>query len=137
MVSNAKSFNERNSEIFRDAEKVRKMVSNHMMKLNPAYKDGSGYTPFPTPLPGDKPLKREGDVEVDAEGETDPDIVDKSRRTVALHGPLADQDSFKQRANSTPAALDAADAGEGFDGNNFQQAQEKIITELIQLKNGE
>lgn len=140
LVSNAKSFNERNSEIFSDAEKIRKMVSNYMTKHNPAYKDPN-YTPVPTPVPVntlESDSKQEENAEVDADGETDPkDVVEKPRRLVTLHGPSAEKEESRRRASSTPAVLDAADAGESFEGNTFQQAQEKIVTELIQLKNEE
>jgi chromatin structure-remodeling complex subunit RSC4 len=140
MVSNAKSFNERNSEIFSDAEKVRKMVSNHMTKINPAYKDPT-YTPIATPLPvieSNDDTKQEENGEADADGETDPeDSAAKPRRLVTLHGPSAEKEENRRRETSTPAVLDAADAGESFEGNTFQQAQEKLVTELIQLKNEE
>ncbi|MCJ1484725.1 hypothetical protein MMC06_004898 [Schaereria dolodes] len=143
MVSNAKSFNERTSDVFSDAEKIRKMVSNYMTKTNPAYKNGSGYTPFPTPLPGEaqnRVIARgnivDGANEVDADGETDhEEIVEKPRRSVTLHGPSASNPVNRRRTSSTPAVQEAEDAGESFDGNTFQQAQEKIMTEMIQLTN--
>ncbi|KAF2969927.1 hypothetical protein GQX73_g3615 [Xylaria multiplex] len=50
LVSNAKETNDRNSTIFGDAERVRKAVSNLMVKHNPAYKSGN-YQAVPTPLP--------------------------------------------------------------------------------------
>ena len=146
MVSNAKSFNERTSDVFSDAEKIRKMVCNYMIKVNPAYRDGSGYTPFPTPLPGIKhngtmteQQKEENGEDVDADGDTDPEetTAEKPRRTVTLHGPSAEKELTRRRASSTPAVQEAEDAGESFEGNTFQQAQEKIMTELIQLKNEE
>ena len=140
MISNAKAFNERNSEIFSDAEKVRKMVSNHMTKVNPAYRDPN-YTPVPTPISAEVPKnakKQQQDTEVDADGETDPeDATQKPRRLVTLHGPFAEKEENRRRASSTPAVQDAVDAGESFEGNTFQQAQEKIATELIQLKSDE
>ena len=146
MVSNAKSYNERTSDVFSDAEKIRKMVCNYMIKANPAYRDGSGYTPFPTPIPGPKQdgsTKDEGNgdkgEDVDADGDTDLEeaVTEKPRRTVTLHGPSAEKELNRRRASSTPAVQEAEDAGESFDGNTFQQAQGKIMTELIQLKNEE
>ena len=144
LVSNAKSYNERNSEVFSDAEKIRKMVSNHMTKVNPAYRDPS-YQSFPTPIPGDiqvnssaNNLTKEEDAEADADGETDhedPEV--KPRRLVTLHGPSAEKEQIRRTASSTPVVLGAADAGESFKGNTFQQVQEKIVTELIELKNQE
>ncbi|MCJ1405326.1 hypothetical protein MMC11_008553 [Xylographa trunciseda] len=138
LVSNAKSYNERNSEVFSDAEKIRKMVSNHMTKVNPAYKDPT-YQSFPTPIPGDireiGPTKVE-DPEVDADGETDHDEpTGKPKRLVTLHGPSAEKEQIRRTASSTPAISGAADAGESFKDNTFQQVQEKIVTELIDLKN--
>ncbi|MCJ1435886.1 hypothetical protein MMC27_005262 [Xylographa pallens] len=138
LVSNAKSYNERNSDVFSDAEKIRKMVSNHMTKVNPAYRDPS-YQSFPTPIPGDiqgnGPTKQE-DAEADAHGETDhEDLEVKPRRLVTLHGPSAEKEHIRRTASSTPVVLGAADAGESFKGNTFQQVQEKIVTELIELKN--
>ena len=115
------------------------MVSNYMVKFNPAYKDGSGYTPFPTPIPGEAGTKLVNNADVDADGETDPEApsIVKPRRTVTLHGPSAEKEELRLRASSTPAVQDAADAGESFEGNTFQQAQEKIVTEMIQHKNEE
>ena len=67
MVFNAKAYNEKASEVHRDAEKIRKMVTHHMKerKLNPAYQNQS-YQSFPTPLPNE-----EGGEEDDAAGEED------------------------------------------------------------------
>ncbi|GKT91773.1 LOW QUALITY PROTEIN: bromodomain containing protein [Colletotrichum tofieldiae] len=50
MVSNAKEFYPRGSQLFEDAERVRKALSNFMTKYNPAYARG-GYTAVPTPYP--------------------------------------------------------------------------------------
>ncbi|GKT74588.1 bromodomain containing protein [Colletotrichum tofieldiae] len=52
MVSNAKEFYPRGSQLFEDAERVRKALSNFMTKYNPAYARG-GYTAIPTPLPAE------------------------------------------------------------------------------------
>ncbi|KAI0178780.1 Bromodomain-containing protein [Hypoxylon sp. FL1284] len=67
LVSNAKEINERTSVAFGDAERVRKAVSNLMVKYNPAYKSGS-YQAVATPLP---PTPEPGDDEddEDANGE--------------------------------------------------------------------
>ncbi|GJD02839.1 hypothetical protein ColKHC_11664 [Colletotrichum higginsianum] len=63
MVSNAKEFYPRGSQLFEDAERVRKALSNFMTKYNPAYARG-GYTAVPTPLPADGTAD---DVEEDGE----------------------------------------------------------------------
>ena len=125
LVSNAKSYNERSSDIFSDAEKIRKMVVFHMTKVNPAYETGT-YVPFPTPLPE---FVKEESLVAEAVGEIEPEeYIEKERR------PSAASLSNPRRASSTPAVQDAEGAGESFEGNTFQQAQEKIMTEMIQLK---
>ncbi|KAI2638543.1 Bromodomain-containing protein [Xylaria nigripes] len=50
LVSNAKETHDRSHPIFCDAERLRKAVSNLMVKHNPAYKSGT-YQAVPTPLP--------------------------------------------------------------------------------------
>lgn len=140
MVSNAKSFNEKSSDIFSDAEKIRKMVSNHMQRLNPAYADKS-YVPFATPIPErnfHEAKKQDENQDVDAEGETDPEVIEKPKRPITIIGPSPTGTTTNgRRASSTPAMQDAEGAGQSFDGNTFQQAQEKIMTELTKLESDE
>jgi Bromodomain len=50
MVQNAKDYNDSRSEIFQDAERIRKALSNFMPKHNPAYLDPE-YRAVPTPIP--------------------------------------------------------------------------------------
>lgn len=50
MVANAKEYNERDSEIHADAEKIRRHVQTFMTQHNPAYEDSS-HQPFPTQIP--------------------------------------------------------------------------------------
>lgn len=92
MISNAKSFNEKSSQLFSDAEKIRKAVSNFMLENNPAYQT-DGYKPFPTPVP---------------------------------------LDEEKEDEEMTPEGL-----GESFEGDTFQRAQEKIVAEMLDLRNDE
>ncbi|KAK1981223.1 Bromodomain-containing protein [Colletotrichum cereale] len=62
MVSNAKEFYPRGSQLFEDAERVRKALSNFMTKYNPAYARG-GYTAVPTPLPAEGAVNNADDNE--------------------------------------------------------------------------
>ena len=50
MVQNAKDYNDSRSEVFQDAERIRKALSNFMPKHNPAYSDPE-YRAVPTPVP--------------------------------------------------------------------------------------
>ncbi|KAI4865021.1 Bromodomain-containing protein [Hypoxylon rubiginosum] len=80
LVSNAKEINERTSVAFGDAERVRKAVSNLMVKYNPAYKSGN-YQAVATPLPptpepdedDDEDEEEEEEGGEDAEGEEEED----------------------------------------------------------------
>jgi chromatin structure-remodeling complex subunit RSC4 len=137
MVTNAKSFNERSSEIFADAERIRKMLANFMPKHNIAYQDPS-YAPFPTPLPGQADDVDEG---LGADGNSDRELVGgKVQKLSTFVGstPGPKKSATEGRtASSTPVVEDAEGAGESFVGDTFQVAQEKILTELIHLKGDE
>lgn len=71
LVANAKSYNEKTSELFADAERIRKMCCNFMTRHNPAYKDPK-YVAFPTPLPEE------------AEASETPSTVEKSLKIKPL-----------------------------------------------------
>lgn len=141
MVSNAKSFNEKSSELFSDAEKIRKLVVSFMTKHNPAYETG-GYTPYSTPVPvgWQNRLQTESEAhDIDADGETDPDEAINTTYTAsvinATHATTTTKAADNREASLTPVIQDAEGAGESFEGNNFQQAQDKLLTEMINLKN--
>ncbi|CAD6589031.1 MAG: hypothetical protein ASARMPREDX12_003568 [Alectoria sarmentosa] len=135
MISNAKAFNEKRSQAFSDSEKIRKQLQVFMQENNPAYKDPS-YVPYTTPVPEGwqvKQEKPEDTHEQDAEGETDPEEVakppEKRTRLVTRVGSSAAAND--RRASSTPAVQDVEGAYESFEGNTFQQAQQKIVGEMI------
>ena len=120
MITNAKAFNERTSEIFADAERIRKALSNFMPKHNPAYRDAN-YVAFPTPLPGEE-----------SEQQQTPVPARPARKSTAA---TPEQPAVKPASPSTtPAVEDAAGAGEAFDRNTLQEAQDKIVTELLNYK---
>lgn len=128
MISNAKSFNEKSSQIFSDAEKIRKAVSNFMVENNPAYQT-EDYKPFPTPVPEDwQPPVFEEEKE------------DVTRSTRGMSNRRASSVATGQstvRASATPGVHDKEGLGESFEGDTFQRAQEKIVAEMIDLKNEE
>ena len=123
MVNNAKSYNDRNSSIFADAERIRKMLSNYMVKNNPAYRDPN-YIAYPTPIPahlssdtqatnGDTPITKSSG---------------KGNSTPATASPAP--------ASASAGLLDTEQLLEnpGFAGKTFQQAQDQIIVELIKYE---
>ena len=141
MVSNAKSYNERQSDIFSDAEKIRKKVVKLMQDVNPAYKDPE-YKGFPTAIESQDEGTKHDEGDIEANGDTESEEVTEqltkgARRSLATRASSAAVASDSRRASSTPAVQAAEDAGESFEGNTFQQAQEKIITEMMQLKDDE
>ncbi|KAL1838115.1 hypothetical protein VTJ49DRAFT_3020 [Mycothermus thermophilus] len=196
MVNNAKEFYPKNSEIFEDAERVRKALSNYMVKTNPAYKLNHNYScqaapvvdTFPDPefyapaMPGDvpavpKPPRGQGrksvsrnsedrrsesknpeemkpdeikaesnaaspDSEEDAEGEEDDDGEDEGPRKIVLkrRGGRGGRAGSEQAGRKTDKAgrvkADHEYEGVPYKGLTFQQAQEKIVEELIRKPDG-
>ena len=142
MISNAKQFNQKTSQIYSDAEKVRKLVSNFMVERNPAYRDQT-YQAVATPIPADwEPNSKKESTRVQKvkeEAKSEPVLNDgnhgrRSSRNAA-HTP-SEQDSV--RTSSTPAVQDVEDDGsESFEGNTFQQAQAKIVREMMNLTDEE
>lgn len=129
MVSNAKFYNEKSSLLFSNAERIRKIVVAGMPKINPAYKDPN-YAPFSTPVPESEEEESVEPAEgADAQpAETEPEPVErrKSRSQTA------------NRPSTTDRDVDAAGTSEdNFDGLTFEAAQEKIISEMIRMKDAE
>jgi hypothetical protein len=153
MITNAKRYNERDSDIFNDAEKIRKYITKHMERINPAYKNPE-YQAFPTPVPGeDAPIPRKSmpaqtkpekeEVELAMEEQKAP----KPRRSVTLHGPKAPEKEkpvkeasaqfAKPVKETTPVNADIEKESKGFEGLSFQAAQEKIIEDMMTIVDDE
>lgn len=139
MVENARTYNEEDSLIVSDAEKIRAKVTAVMKKDNPAYKT-SNYTPFPTPLPGE-----EMDSDVDAEGEDDDDVDSASTPAPVVYKrrgrPPKDPNhpyytlKVAPRASSgTPKRSGSQTTDNSAAGLTFQQAQERIVSDLLAHK---
>ncbi|KAK3984865.1 hypothetical protein QBC44DRAFT_336131 [Cladorrhinum sp. PSN332] len=187
MVTNAKEFYPKHSQVFEDAERVRKALSNYMTKNNPAYKLVSGYSAVAAPIPdeADTDLDRfignghadggageEDDAEVeddaegeddDAEGEEDEDENekedDKEQDEDEDEDDEDEEDEHPRRivlkrkggsgrpSRGTPARARKVDRNGRakadheyedvpYKGLSFQQAQEKIVEELIRKPDG-
>ena len=167
MVTNAKEFYPKNSEVFEDAERVRKALSNYMTKTNPAYKTTPGYSCQAAPIPDDLMLGSEGfpadqggevdaegeyeDAEGeddgqgdddDAEGEDDEDDEEEGgtpRKIVLKRAGHVRSGSEQARKLDKGGRTKADHEYEGlpYKGLSFQQAQEKIVEELIRKPDGE
>ncbi|EEU48121.1 uncharacterized protein NECHADRAFT_75379 [Fusarium vanettenii 77-13-4] len=165
MISNAKEFYPRSSTTFDDAERIRKALSNYMTKTNPAYHQ-RGYQAMPTPLPpedgeeedaqgeedNDEAVDAEDDEEDEKEEEKEEEEEEEEepssrRRTITLkrRGPAAARTprraSTRVKETPKPAPPPAKPDHEYEDvpykGLNFQQAQEKIVEELLRYQDPE
>ncbi|KAF2281207.1 Bromodomain-containing protein [Westerdykella ornata] len=133
MVTNAKSYFTRGENTFEDAERLRKTASNWMTKNNPAYKLIRNYQAVATPVPGEdaatpaRPAPRP--VSTPKPIPPTPDTTDRPRRAAAP--PSATPAPSKLR-HSLPIHTTEAGDSKAYDGKSFQQAQEQIISELIE-----
>lgn len=124
MCQNAKDYNEKGSEIAEDSERIRKCVSNFMVKNNPAYKT-KGYSAQPTPYPEDED---EDEDMIDAEGESEEEEPAPKKKGRAAKIIL------NTRKSATPAFSDNEYTNKSYDGLNLQQAQEKVLEDLLAEK---
>lgn len=132
MISNAKEFNERGSLIYDDAERLRKALSNYMTKTNPAYKT-PGFVCLPTPLPGDDEEEdAAAEDDQDAEGEPDPEV--EVAQLPKRRGRPPKNTAHPLRQSSTPTVSESQLNGVTYAGLSFQEAQEKILQDMISYK---
>ncbi|KAF4995872.1 hypothetical protein FGRMN_4829 [Fusarium graminum] len=156
MISNAKEYFSRSTEQYDDAERIRKALSNFMTKTNPAY-HVRGYQALPAPFPDEDGAEDDEDDE-DAEEENEDEQEDDKdedeeeeeeeepssrRRTITLkrRGPGRPPASTPRRASArgreppkTPAPASKPDhqyEDVPYKGLSFQDAQEKIVEELV------
>ena len=152
MITNAKEYNEKNSDVYQDAERIRKMTSEFMKKNNPAYANPN-YKALPTPLPGEETYGYYNDVGLDAvgmdmHGEPELDMLpmhqEEDRGTKRKRGKSRldydeppqleappNEPSARESLSPTPSSRVSGSVSEGFEGKTFQKAQEKLIAELI------
>lgn len=154
LVKNAKDYNERESIIHRDAERIRKAVVKFMNEKNPEYKTNPGMKLEPTPIgpvelvvykPAEaKPVEpvsvptEQDDSDADAEGE--PEDLEGGEEFKTEPHPLLKRkgrhhkNPWAPRKSTTPALSDSQYAAISFAGLTFQQAQEKVIADILSHK---
>lgn len=142
LVQNAKDYNAPKSEIYEDAERIRKLVYNFMKVNNPAYQQDPNYTSFPTPIPASKSGNvtngpHESDVEETPKSRP---ISERPSRSAArrLEAPSERKVSIAPStgAEDEDEDEDDEDAGEDegetdFTGKSFTEAQQLLIQEFI------
>lgn len=154
MVLNAKEYYSRGSQVFEDSERIRKALSNYMTKTNPAYKLVNGYSCMPTPIPdesedqageaNEETPKGEGDEDVENGDKHDDGSDDDHDSDDGLGGRRT---SRRSKRNSVPKVPEKAAGSKAkpdheyedvpYKGLTFQQAQEKIVEELIRKEDDE
>lgn len=132
MVTNAKSYFARGENTFEDAERLRKTASNWMTKNNPAYKLIRNYQAVATPVPGEesatpaRPAPRP--ISTPKATPPTPDTTDRPRRAAA---PQSTTPAPSKLRHSVPAPVTETSGSKDYEGKSFQQAQEQIISDLI------
>jgi hypothetical protein len=137
MVQNAKDYNDTKSEIFEDAERIRKHVYNYMKVHNPAYNEDPNYASFPTPIPRpseQRPNGASGGHEANARTSATPVRPTKSKAPGSSEPP--------DRRSSVAAKATHGDSNEhdgevDFTGLSFQDAQFAIIDTLLKTTDEE
>lgn len=127
MVQNAKDYNTAGSDVYEDAERIRKLAYNFMKNNNPEYANNPDYVSFPTPLPNG--ATSSGRL---SSKENSDSIGKKARRSTGM------TDFEHPEAKPDASALIKATNGgahpvaQDFTGKTFQQAQELLITSLLE-----
>lgn len=145
MIQNAKEYNVPKSEIYEDAERIRKLVYNFMKVHNPAYTQDPNYTSFPTPLPEPKITLTNSSHRGEPVKE-EPKSRDGSVKPRPSTAPKASEPPSERKSSVAPSS--ARDDGDGddngeedenmdFTGKSFQEAQNMIISEAIRYTDEE
>ena len=140
MVQNAKEYNLPKSPIFNDAERVRKMAFNFMKQHNPAYRD-SNYVAVATPVP-DTPIEKTTKLRLHPPSKVS--LTTNLKANSGSGSPAVEESSgsgsAKPKSSEPPADPDKMDGVEnsesreagGFKGLTFQDAQNKIINDIME-----
>ncbi|KAF4556057.1 Chromatin structure-remodeling complex subunit rsc4-like protein [Elsinoe fawcettii] len=142
MVNNAKQYNDDDSLIFADAERIRKMLHNWMKVNNPAYKDPD-YIATATPVPGEKNGRRtngNGSETPDAEVKEEEPKAKRPTITLSTKRRASEAQTSSatptEKEKSAPTQADKVGTNE-FQGKSFGQVQEAILDEFIQHRDEE
>jgi hypothetical protein len=140
MIANAKQFNARGSDIYEDAERVRKTASNFMTKYNPAYRDPT-YAAIATPIPEELLSGENTPLSTPVTPTNKNWPTDKSRRSSLAESrlrysesaaPKEIEDEDEDMDMEDADAVEAAEKGtDRFKGKTLDEAQDMIMDELI------
>lgn len=128
MVNNAKQFNDKNSAIYADAERVRKTASNFMTKNNPAYRT-PGYSAVATPIPGEEANGVPSSVTRQLSERPKRNAAVAQIATPSIQA--TPSRTRKSERHPTPRQEQTPGQETDFRGKTFQEAQEALIQEFI------
>ncbi|KAK5116273.1 hypothetical protein LTR85_009245 [Meristemomyces frigidus] len=138
MVQNAKDYNAPKSDIYEDAERIRKLVYNYMKQWNTQYKEDPNYASFPTPIPQSNGASADHASSEDADMEDDPEPRQASERPKRATAPKSSEAPSDRKVSVAPSATtgdgeDGEEAGGDLDftGLTFQEAQQKMVSHLL------
>ncbi|KAF2674612.1 Bromodomain-containing protein [Microthyrium microscopicum] len=126
MVANAKSFNEKGSALYEDAERVRKTASNFMTRHNPAYRNPN-YVAVATPIPDDTHML---DVSMQGTPSYSGRLTMGGAERSARRGSSAISARKSVSIQDDDEDIDPSDP-QRFKGRTLEKAQDMIISELI------
>jgi len=148
MVQNAKDYNAPKSDIYEDAERIRKLAYNYMKDNNPQYREDPDYISFATPIPQANGAvtangTRVGEATQSARASRE--VSERPKQTIILKASEAPSDRKASLAPSgatgdeEDADADADEAGGDLDFTSlsFQEAQQKMISHLLHYTNSE
>lgn len=137
MVQNAKDYNSTGSEIYEDAERIRKLVYNYMKSHNPAYTENPNYASFPTPLP--KAGEKQNNGAADKHGANGRTSATPARNAKTKAPGSSEPPDRKSSVAADAANGDSAEheSGVNFSGLSFQDAQFAIIDALLKTTDEE
>jgi hypothetical protein len=137
MVQNAKDYNSTGSEIYEDAERIRKLVYNYMKSHNPAYTENPNYASFPTPIP--KPGERRPNGTTDGHGTNGRTSATPARTAKTQATGSSEPPDRKSSVAADATNGDAAEheSGVNFSGLSFQDAQFAILDALLKTTDEE
>lgn len=137
LVQNAKDYNAPKSDIYEDAERIRKLVYNYMKIHNPAYEQDPDYVSFPTAIPltnGGSHVDHQMEDTTGAAKDGEP-----NRRSVVLKN--SEPPSERKTSVAPSATTGDEEGGDGsetdFTGKTFQQAQQLLIAEFLKFTDAE
>lgn len=147
LVQNAKDYNDTKSQIFEDAERMRKLIFNFMKVNNPAYREETNYSAFPTPIPAATAPPVQESAQ-NGGGDITPGPREGSAKPKLVLSARASEQPAKQTSIAPSAGTgeeDEDDAGGEDDGANdidftgmtFQEAQQQMIAFLLRYHDEE